>query len=488
MDNILNRLLARGSDPVIRLATQHAMGIIGQQFILAESIEQAMQASAANPDYRYSFDMLGEAALSREDAQFYFDRYAHAIKVLATNQPAATDLSNDELYARANISLKLSALHPRFEYSQRQRVVNELVPKVVLLAQQAAAAGISLTLDAEEADRLELTLDVFEAVYTCPALANWAGLGLAVQAYQKRALPVIKWLQALTHTQDKKIMLRLVKGAYWDSEIKLAQEQGLEGYPVFTRKTLTDVSYIACVKQIINDCEFIYPQFASHNAYTLASVTTLMPASIKYEFQKLHGMGDDLYQQALLANKGIHCRIYAPVGQHVDLLPYLIRRLLENGANTSFVKRIENDALPIDALIQDPITQARALSSIPNGNIPMPRDIFKPSRLNARSLNLNDLEILNNLDRIINIDTTLTQINLNLVTNTEPSLSLNGDTKTITAPYDSDLIIGKIVEATADDVDHAYNLAYKQHPHWAEIDSNARARLPNAQPIVLRDI
>ncbi|MEE8172429.1 MAG: proline dehydrogenase family protein, partial [Alphaproteobacteria bacterium] len=280
--------------------------------------------------------MLGEAALTRDDAERYYESYRAAIEAVGA---AASD--GVGVFDAASISVKLSALHPRFEYAKSARLQDELVPRLGALAELAKKEGIGLTLDAEEADRLEPMLDMFSAIYQSAAADGWEGFGLVVQAYQKRALPIIDWLADLAGGVGRRIPVRLVKGAYWDSEIKHAQEQGLDGYPVFTRKAATDVSYIACARRLLNSNALFYPQFATHNARTIATVAELAGVDGEYEFQRLHGMGQALYDAlAEETQPAAPCRVYAPVGVHKDLLPYLVRRLLENGANTSFVNRI----------------------------------------------------------------------------------------------------------------------------------------------------
>src|SRR3546814_430389 len=289
------------------------------------------------------------------------------------------------------ISVKLSALHPRYGYAQRERVLSELTPRLKALALEAAVAGIGLTVDAEEADRLDLSLDVIEAVSGASDLAGWNGFGLAVQAYQKRALPLLDWLAAMAARHRRRLMVRLVKGAYWDSEVKLAQELGLEGYPVFTRKAATDLSYLACAKRLLADLEAFYPQFATHNAHSVAWILEAADNRKDFEFQRLHGMGEALYQQIVGPDKmNLPCRIYAPVGSHEDLLAYLVRRLLENGANSSFVNRIQDEKLPIDEIVADPAAKLRGVARIPHPGIPLPADLFQPERKNSTGVDLND--------------------------------------------------------------------------------------------------
>ncbi|HJR10948.1 MAG TPA: proline dehydrogenase family protein, partial [Rhodanobacteraceae bacterium] len=351
------RLIGRAGEPVIRLAVRQAMRIMGHQFVMGRTIEEALDRSAKgdNAKYRYSYDMLGEAAFTAPDAARYKQAYHDAILALGARGPFAN------LLDAPSISVKLSALHPRYEVAKRERVHAELTPVVLELAQLARAQGIALTIDAEEADRLELSLEVMEAVFTHPSLEGWNGFGLAVQAYQKRAPFVIEWLIETAKAVKRRWCVRLVKGAYWDSEIKRAQELGLSGYPVFTRKPNTDVSYLANAKRMLDaGADVLYPQFATHNAHTVAAIHHLANGR-PFEFQRLHGMGADLYAEVIGPDHwNVPCRVYAPCGSHEDLLPYLVRRLLENGANTSFVNRISDEKLPIHELVADPCAEVRA--------------------------------------------------------------------------------------------------------------------------------
>jgi RHH-type transcriptional regulator, proline utilization regulon repressor / proline dehydrogenase / delta 1-pyrroline-5-carboxylate dehydrogenase len=384
IDGVLGRLVARSGEPVIRQALTHAMHIIGRQFVMGETIEDALKRADDDAEarrYRYSFDMLGEGARTAADAARYFDSYMAAIA--AIGRGVAPNVRE-----RPGISVKLSALHPRFEMAQRERVLAELVPRVVELARAAAAANIGLTVDAEEAPRLELTLDVVEraAMDVDPA---WEGFGLAVQAYQKRASGVIDWVADLAARARRRFMVRLVKGAYWDSEIKWAQQGGYDGYSVFTRKEATDVSYLVCASRMLRAGDSLYSQFATHNAHTVASVIELAGERRSFEFQRLHGMGRPLYDH-LLSDPHYNCRVYAPVGGHKELLAYLVRRLLENGANTSFVNRLAHDELPIGDVIADPDGRLLKYERIPNPNIPLPKDLYGRERRNARGLDLDD--------------------------------------------------------------------------------------------------
>ncbi len=387
----LQRLVSKSGDAVIRLAIRQAMRIMGQQFVMGATIDAALARSRepGNIDYRYSYDMLGEAALTRADAEGYFAAYQHAIQMIANevSNKVSNNVSGDQtLYERASISIKLSALHPRYEQFQRAQVLAQLTPRLLSLAQQASAAGITLTVDAEEADRLMLSLDLFEAVYRDPSLAEWHGFGLAVQAYQKRATMVIDWLQRLSDEVGRKIPVRLVKGAYWDSEIKRAQERGLDGYPVYTRKIASDVAYLACAQKLLAAENAFYPQFATHNAHTVAAIIEFA-GDKPFEFQRLHGMGEALYSEAVNKSQ-LRCRVYAPVGRYQSLLPYLVRRLLENGANTSFVNRIIDRNAAIEEIVSDPMLELDATDQKPHAHIPLPENIYGEVRRNSAGLNL----------------------------------------------------------------------------------------------------
>lgn len=383
---VLSRLVSRLGEPVIRNTMHQAMKIMGKHFVLGRTIQEALTNGRKYREkgYTYSFDMLGEAALTTDDAQRYYDSYLHAIE-------ATGECGDDpEKTSASTVSIKLSALHPRYESGQEERVMTELYESLLNLLQKARACGVGITIDAEEADRLELSLNLFEKLYRHPALKGWQQFGLVVQAYSKRALSVLCWLAALAREVGDCIPVRLVKGAYWDSEIKLAQQLGLSsGYPVYTRKEATDVSYLACARFLLNDTVsgLIYPQFASHNAHTVASILT-MAKHRNFEFQRLHGMGDALYN-TIIEQESVSVRIYAPVGSHQNLLPYLVRRLLENGANTSFVHRLVDAETPVSDLVKHPVAMLRAYSSLANNRIPLPTEIFAPFRRNSSGININ---------------------------------------------------------------------------------------------------
>jgi len=383
----LRRFVARSGEPVVRQAVTAAIDILGRQFVMGRTIEEALERArgAEQQGYRHSYDMLGEAAHTAADAARYAVAYDRAIAAIGRS-------AGQRAVAEApGISIKLSALHPRYEMAQRNRVLSELSPILLDLARHAKQVGIGLTIDAEEADRLDLSLDLFEALALAPDLAGWDGLGLAGQAYQKRALPLIDWLADLARRSGRRLMVRLVKGAYWDSEIKRTQERGLGGYPVYTRKVATDVSYLACARRLLAFGPVFYPQFATHNAHTVAAVLELAGERRDYEFQRLHGMGGTLYEQIVgPEHMDRPCRVYAPVGSHEDLLPYLVRRLLENGANSSFINRLVDEAQPIDEIVADPIARLARLEPKPDLRIRLARDLYSPTRENSRGFDLSD--------------------------------------------------------------------------------------------------
>ena len=385
----LSRMVQRVGEPMIRAAMLAAIRMMGEQFVLGRNIQAAIQrAKQEQPAYRHSYDMLGEAARTEADAERYYNAYRAAIQAIGSSH-AATHQASDHPLAAPSISIKLSALHPRYEENQRQRVFAELAPRLLKLAEAARAVQIGLTVDAEESERLMLSLDLFAHLCQAPSLAGWQGLGLAVQAYQKRALPVLHWLAWLGQSTQRKIMVRLVKGAYWDTEIKRTQEQGLSDYPVFTRKVNTDVSYLACARYLLSEPVF-YPAFATHNAHTVAALAAMAEEVAQaspnraWEYQRLHGMGNELYD-TLLQQPGFACRAYAPVGEHADLLAYLVRRLLENGANTSFVHRL-SDPHFADSLLADPAEQANEYlnqQASRQPRIPLPAQLYPTHRNSA---------------------------------------------------------------------------------------------------------
>jgi RHH-type proline utilization regulon transcriptional repressor/proline dehydrogenase/delta 1-pyrroline-5-carboxylate dehydrogenase len=382
---VMRDAIRRLGEPVIRVAVEHAIREMGHQFVLGRTIEEALKRGQDHQQqgYTFSYDMLGEAALTARDAAKFFDAYAGSIAKLAA---ACT---SSDIRENPGISIKLSALHPRYEVGQKSRVLGELTERVLALSKMAAKAGMGLNLDAEEADRLDLSLDVIEAVLSDDALAGWDGFGVVVQAYGKRAGPVLDWLNALAERLDRRIMVRLVKGAYWDTEIKRAQVEGIADFPVFTRKVATDVSYICCAARLLAMTDHIYPQFATHNAHTVSAILEMAADSSAFEFQRLHGMGETLHD-LVLENEGTRCRIYAPVGAHRDLLAYLVRRLLENGANSSFVNQIVDEDVSAEEVADDPFNVLDQLPKDLPAAVVLPRAIFGQHRRNARGWDLHN--------------------------------------------------------------------------------------------------
>ena len=455
---IFRRLVARAGEPFVRGAIRQAMKIMAEQFIVGETIGSALERAAAREalGYRFSYDMLGEAARTAGDAERYFSAYATAIDAIGKAADPAADIT-----ARPGVSIKLSALHPRYEVAQARRVFGELGTRLEALAEQAAHAGIPITIDAEESERLELSLELFERLARAPALAGWDGLGLAVQAYQKRALRVCDWLVALAALTRRRLMVRLVKGAYWDTEIKAAQVLGLDDYPVFTRKAATDASYIACAQALLGAGARIYPQFATHNSHSVAAVLECAGARRELEFQKLQGMGDALYD-ALAPEVGVPCRVYAPVGGHRDLLAYLVRRLLENGANSSFVHQVGNPEIPLERLVADPLDRLPEPYAA-HPRVPKPRTIL-PDRLNARGVDLSDRSVLERLTWRIASD------------RAAASAASGPRVRVITEPADRRRIVGAVREASEDEVDAAVRGAAAAWPAWDATPAEERAR------------
>jgi len=394
-EGIVDALIKRIGLPAVRAATRQAMRLLGSHFVLGQAIEEALKRAGSQREFLYSFDMLGEGARTDADAHRYFESYADAIREIGKAS------GNETLPRRPGISVKLSALHPRYEALSRDRVLAELTPRLLELTQLAKHHQLNFTVDAEEADRLELSLDVIAAALRDSSLAGWDGFGLAVQAYQKRAGAVIDWITDVARTLDRRLMIRLVKGAYWDTEIKRAQERGLPDYPVFTRKAMTDVCYLDCVRKLLARRPLLYPQFATHNALTVACVIEDAHGSAGYEFQRLHGMGEALYEALLDELPDLTCRVYAPVGGYSDLLAYLVRRLLENGANSSFVSVAADPAVPIENILRRPQSQIGDATHARHSHIPLPRDLFRPGRRNSGGIEFGDRASLETLLREI---------------------------------------------------------------------------------------
>ncbi|HEY5807880.1 MAG TPA: bifunctional proline dehydrogenase/L-glutamate gamma-semialdehyde dehydrogenase PutA [Povalibacter sp.] len=466
------RVAGRLGEPVLRTAFRQAMRIMGHQFVMGRTIAEALERSHSDEHrlYRHSFDMLGESALTTTDALRYLGAYHAAIKEVAASIERGTPIES-----APSISVKLSALFPRYEFAQRKRVHEELAPRLLELAVAARDGGIALTVDAEEAERLELSLELIEHVARAPQLEDWQGFGLAVQAYQKRATDVIRFLTSVAQSTKRRLNVRLVKGAYWDSEIKRAQERGLAGYPVFTRKLNTDVSYIACARLMIEAGDGLYPQFATHNAQTVSTVLELArSAGRSFEFQRLHGMGEDLYAQVVGAGKlDVPCRIYAPVGSHEELLPYLVRRLLENGANTSFVNRIVDADTAVDEIIRDPVGVVDALKQKGHPRIPLPRDLYGAERPNSRGVNLADpAELRALLDGIAQASR-----NSWRATPIVSGKPLGGQSQAVTNPANRSEVIGTITSASEANVTAAIDAAVAAQPAWNATPAGERAEI-----------
>jgi len=465
----LKRLIGRAGEPVIRLAVRQAMRIMGHQFVMGRTIDEAQDRSEQkeNRAYRHSYDMLGEAALTAHDAERYQQAYRDAIAALGRRGPWT------DVIEAPSISVKLSAIHPRYDVANRARALAELTPRVLELARLSVAQGIGMTVDAEEADRLELSLDVIGTVFADPSLQGWNGFGLAVQAYQKRAPFVIDWLAETARKANRRWCVRLVKGAYWDSEIKRAQELGLAGYPVYTRKPNTDVSYLACAKQMFEaGANLIYPQFATHNAHTIAAIHHLAKGR-PYEHQRLHGMGADLYAEVVgKDNLDVPCRVYAPVGSHEDLLPYLVRRLLENGANTSFVNRVVDEDVSIRDLVADPCEVVRQHDSKPHPRIPLPIGLFGEQRKNSMGANLaNDNELRALADSVNAARKPWTSTPL------VPDAKPDGDKRAVTDPADRRRVIGDSTTAGAATIARSLDNALAAQPDWNALPAASRAKI-----------
>lgn len=467
VSDMLGKLVARSGEPVIRAAIRTAMKILGKQFVMGRTIEEALDRAvpAEKEGYRHSYDMLGESARTRADADRYFKAYETAIRAIGAA------VKGRPMIDAPNISVKLSALHPRYEVAQADQVMRDLVPALLKLCQTAKDVGIGLMVDAEESERLEISLDILAAVSGDPSLKGWDGLGLAVQAYQKRALPTLQFLDAMAAAHGRKLLVRLVKGAYWDSEVKRGQERGLPGYAVFTRKAGTDVSYLACAKFMLASKNF-YPAFATHNAMTLAAILELAGNRTDYEFQRLHGMGEALYQ-GVVGPKALNrpCRVYAPVGSHEDLLAYLVRRLLENGANTSFVNQVAKAGAPIESLTQDPVTYMSAQADKSHPRIPLPANLYGPERLNSNGIDLSDP---------LQTDPLMADLakEWQKATFARPLVGGNdgvGAEQPVLDPADHNRSPGTVVEATVQDAHEAISLALAAQHDWSNLGADVRA-------------
>jgi RHH-type transcriptional regulator, proline utilization regulon repressor / proline dehydrogenase / delta 1-pyrroline-5-carboxylate dehydrogenase len=469
----LRDLVGRIGEPAVHFGVLQAMKLMGQQYVLGRTIDEAISRGCEEnrEGTRFSFDMLGEGARTYHDAEKYFDAYMSAIREIGQRN------THSNVYDADGISVKLSALHPRYHFSQRQRVLDEMLPRVLALATAAKRYNIGFTIDAEEAARLDLSLDVFQELAQSAKLADWNGLGMVLQAYQKRALPLIDWLAELAVTSKRRLMIRLVKGAYWDSEIKHAQEMGLADYPVFTRKAHTDLSYQVCASRLLALREHIHPQFATHNAYTIAMVLELLGGDTSaMEFQRLHGMGALLHDK-LTEELGepLPLRVYAPVGTHRDLLPYLVRRLLENGANSSFVNQFLSKRVPSSEITRSPEKEIQRLEGFRHSKIPLPRDIYRASadlRDNARGMDLDDPLVVTGLEAAV---ARARQTRWRAAPIIGGIIIDNGAAQPQYSPADLSLAVGYYESATLADIDKALTLAGRAQPEWQNLDAAQRA-------------
>ena len=459
LDNVAHRL----GLPVMRAATRQAMRLLGSHFVLGQTIDEALSRARAHAQMRYSFDMLGEGARTADDADTYFDAYAGAIAAIGKGAKGAAP-------ARPGISVKLSALHPRYEAVSRERVLDELVPRLIELAQLAKAHDLQFTIDAEEADRLELSLDIIAATLGDASLAGWDGFGLAVQAYQKRALAVVGWIEDVADAKNRRLTVRLVKGAYWDTEIKRGQERGLPDYPVFTRKAMTDLCYMACVRRLLAARNRLFPQFATHNALTVASVIEDAGSVDGFEFQRLYGMGEPLYDALRAEFPAAACRIYAPVGGHRDLLAYLVRRLLENGANSSFVSVAADARVPVADILRRPQSRIASAEDARNKKIPLPGDLYEPERQNSAGVEFGERKSLDALLAEVGEGASASAGAAPLL----DGVALAGIEREITSPIDGG-IVGTVYDGDDAVARSAVAAAAAGFPAWATTPPEERA-------------
>ena len=460
----IGRLTKRLGVPAVRAATRQAMRLMGSHFVLGETIEAALARAHSPRPARYSFDMLGEGARTAADAERYFNAYSSAIEAIGRTA------GDRPLPSRPGISVKLSALHPRFDAPGQRRVMTELVPRLVDLARRAKVYDLNFTVDTEEADRLELSLAVIAAALGDTSLQGWDGFGLAIQAYQKRAEAVIDHIEALARALNRRMMVRLVKGAYWDTEIKRAQERGLDDYPVFTRKAMTDLNYVACAQKLLSLRPRLFPQFATHNALTVATVLELAAGDSGYEFQRLHGMGEALYAQLSEDRPGLACRTYAPVGSHRDLLAYLVRRLLENGANSSFVAVAADDAVPVATLLRRPADIIGTAGNARHPNIRLPRDLYQPQRQNSRGIEFGEQAALGRLVSAIAAETAPVAA--------APLIdgrTATGAARQLVSPIDLTSVLGSVIDATPEQANAAVAAAREGFHSWSRTPAERRA-------------
>jgi len=484
ISGLFGQLVKRSGEPVIRRAIRQAMRVMGNQFVLGRTIQEALKR--AEPleaeGYRFSYDMLGEAAQTAEDAERYCSRYMDAIHAVGRAASGLISEHRDALMQRPSLSVKLSAIHPRFEPGKEVQLRHELMPRLVELATAARANKLCLTIDAEEQDRLDLTLGIFAELMGHTNLDKWEGLGLVVQAYGKRAIPTLRWLRRLSQQHQKRIPLRLVKGAYWDSEIKWAQERGLADYPVFTRKLNTDVSYLTCLRFLLADGQAFYPQFATHNAQTLATAA-VAGVGKEFEFQRLHGMGQTLYEE-VMADQAVAqpCRIYAPVGGHEDLLAYLVRRLLENGANTSFINRLADETAPIEEIVRDPVERAErereahgsTSSASAPGAVPRPPLVFGTERRNSLGLALTErharAQLLSEMGEALRGTCAAAPL-------VDGATCHTNESRLVICPHDRRQRLGAVHEASEVEIEMAVASATASAHDWDHLGGPARAEI-----------
>jgi len=481
ISGIASRMVSKLGEPVVRRAMLHSMKIMGEQFVMGRTIEEAL-ARAVEPEksgYRFSYDMLGEGARTSEDAERYFKAYESAIDSIGAAAHGRGPI------AAPGISVKLSALHPRYEYGNRDACVPVLSDKLLALAQRCAKYGIGMTVDAEEAHRLEISMEIIENAFSDPSLKGWDGFGLAIQAYQKRCSRLIDWLAGICEENNRKMMVRLVKGAYWDSEVKYAQVNGLPGYPVYTRKNATDVSYIANAGKMMARRDIFYPMFATHNAYSVATLIELAGDNqTGFEFQRLHGMGEPLYHQLVGLDKGKYpVRVYAPVGSHQDLLPYLVRRLLENGANTNFVNRLQNDKVPIEEMLVDPIQYIATLNNKKHPKIPMPDAVYGDSRKNSRGVEFANSFVSGPLLQKIEAAAKQQYIAAPLIN----GIRKPGAGAVVVDPTDNTRQIGTVMQGDLEDIKKAVDVTHAAFPNWSKTPAEVRAKALDRMADLMED-
>lgn len=462
--NLLQNIFKKTYEPVLRKALGSAMHLIAMQFVMGENIDKALKKAAKfeKIGYRFSYDVLGEGARNQEQADYYFNSYKEAISKIAKYN---AESENQDFFAQSSVSIKLTALHPRYELLKKDRVYKELLPKIVELIHFAKDLNVAVSIDAEEVRRLDIALEIFEKICLMPEFIGYNGIGYVLQAYQKKAFYIIDFLDKLAKESKRTIPVRLVKGAYWDSEIKYSQTNGLPQYPVFTNKYHSDVAYLACARKILSKDESFYPQFATHNAYSIAAIREYA-GSKKYEFQRLYGMGESLYKDVV---KDIPCRIYAPIGQHEDLLAYLIRRLLENGANSSFMNMLVNDKIAVEDVVEDPIAKVRKKGGRRNQTIALPDDIYGNERLNSRGVDLGSVIQVNEFTDGLN---EFSDYQWNFKKN-----NLSGDKIKIHNPANLEQIVGEIITANAKDASKAVLKAEIAYKTWKHIKVGDRSEI-----------